>query len=345
MGQIQRRDSTPGAIANRVAAKHVFADYRDRKSPHTLRAQDSDLALFAQYLSEFDITTGSLNAEPEAWRVVTWGLVAGFVKWMIGMEYAIGSVNRALSTVKRYAELAFTTGSLSVEEHAMIKTVRGYGRTEGKRVNQKRKTAGLNTRVHDGKGRAFKKETAVLMSEAQAAALKQQPDTPQGWRDALMMCLLLDLGLRAGEAALLKVGSVDLAANTVTFHRPKVDKTQTHTLPPDLADTLRHWFEAGFAPPSPADFLLRRSRDGGQLGKPGMSERSITRRVSLLGEAVGLPGLSAHDCRHFWATLAARYETDPFALQEAGGWSSLAMPRRYIEEARVANQKVKLAAP
>jgi hypothetical protein len=34
--------------------------------------------------------------------------------------------------------------------------------------------------------------------------------------------------------------------------------------------------------------------------------------------------------------------TDPLALQEAGGWASLAMPRRYVERAKIANERVKL---
>jgi integrase len=55
-----------------------------------------------------------------------------------------------------------------------------------------------------------------------------------------------------------------------------------------------------------------------------------------------LKGLSAHDGRHSWATKAVRSGTDPFALQEAGGWNSLAMPRRYVEAARIANEGVKL---
>jgi integrase len=87
--------------------------------------------------------------------------------------------------------------------------------------------------------------------------------------------------------------------------------------------------------------LLRRSRKNDHLGMPGMTERGITLRVRVLGERVGLVGLSAHDCRHFWATSAARNGTDPFALQEAGGWSSLAMPRRYVEDQQIANEGVK----
>jgi integrase len=73
-----------------------------------------------------------------------------------------------------------------------------------------------------------------------------------------------------------------------------------------------------------------------------MSQRAITARVRLLGERLGILGLSAHDCRHYWATSAARHGTDPFVLQEAGGWSSLAMPRRYVEANDIANQGVRL---
>jgi integrase len=62
----------------------------------------------------------------------------------------------------------------------------------------------------------------------------------------------------------------------------------------------------------------------------------------MLGKEIGLDHLSAHDCRHYWATCAAKNGTDPFVLQEAGGWSSLAMPRRYIEDNEIANEGVKL---
>jgi len=53
-------------------------------------------------------------------------------------------------------------------------------------------------------------------------------------------------------------------------------------------------------------------------------------------------GLSAHDCRHTWATLATRSGTPLDRLQDAGGWASPTMPLRYIEVAKIANQGVRL---
>ena len=82
---------------------------------------------------------------------------------------------------------------------------------------------------------------------------------------------------------------------------------------------------------------------GGQLrGNRGMTARAITDRVRTLGAAVGLAGLSAHDLRHYWATRAARNGTPIDRLQDAGGWSSPAMPLRYVEAAKIANQGVLL---
>jgi len=55
-----------------------------------------------------------------------------------------------------------------------------------------------------------------------------------------------------------------------------------------------------------------------------------------------LIGLSAHDLRHYWATRAALNGTPLDRLQDAGGWSSPAMPLRYVENAKIANQGVLL---
>ena len=75
-----------------------------------------------------------------------------------------------------------------------------------------------------------------------------------------------------------------------------------------------------------------------------MTERAITGRVAILGEQLNIDKLSAHDCRHYWATHAVQQGTDAFALKDAGGWNSIAMPSRYVEAATVANDRVKLLA-
>jgi integrase len=327
----ERRIVLAGQAANLVAARRAFDDYRSRKADNTLRRQGADLALFAEYLVavEAKAEIESLATEPDAWQGVTWGIIEGFVRWQLSQGYAVGSINVRLATVKVYARLASKAGIIDAGEVALIGLVKGYGHQEGKRIDARREVSRI--------GR--KKARAVPLTRDQAIALKQQPDTPQGRRDALLMCLLLDHGLRCGEAVRLRVEEFDLEAQTLSFYRPKVDKRQIHAL---TTDTFRAaWVYLRRDAPLVGP-LWRGSRRGGELGEPELSEQAATARVKLLGEQIGIEGLSAHDCRHYWATRAAQSGTDPFSLQEAGGWSSLAMPRRYVDAARVANQKVRL---
>ena len=320
-----------GQAANKYAQAGAFDDYLSRKAPNTALAQRNDLAVFCAFLgavhagAEIPVDAVRLQREPEAWRGVTWGLVEAFIKWQLQQGHAVASVNRRLSTVKMYCKLATKAGVLDAQELALIRTVSGYGGQEAKRINQQRET----TRVGN------KKAAHVALTVEQAKALKNQPDTPQGRRDALLMCLLLDHGLRCGEAALLEVNDFNPKEGTLNFYRPKVDKEQTHKLTADTLRALRAWLDSGEVPALGP--VLRGSRKGGELTGAGMSERAITKRVRYLGEQIGIEGLSAHDCRHFWATFWAG-KVDLFRLQEAGGWNSLAMPRRYTEDAQIANE-------
>ncbi len=319
-----------GERANQAAAASRFADYRSRRADQTLRRQDADLQLFREFLAMYNVLTGNLAHEPAAWRPVTWGLVEAFVKWQIQQGYAIQTINVRLSSIKSYARLAMQAGALLPQEYALIRAVQGYSHREQNRIDSRRDV----TRI------GLKKAEPVKLTPEQAALLKQQPDTPQGRRDAFLMCLLLDHGLRVGEVAALAVSDFNLAAGELRFFRPKVNKEQIHHLTRPTLAALQAYHQHGDMPLQ--GLALRRSLRNEELGANGMSDRAITARVCFLGEKIGVVGLSAHDCRHFWATSAARHGTDPFVLQEAGGWSSLAMPRRYVEDNEIANEGVKL---
>lgn len=319
-----------GKAASKVAARHGFESYRNRLADETLRRQDADLGLFASFLHQLDLEVGDLAHDPQAWRGITWGLVEAFSQWQLHEGYAVPTINVHLSSVKTYTRLAFQAGMIPAEEYALIRAVRGYSRREQTRLDRRRERTRLGV----------KKSAPVKITTEQAKMLKRQPDTPQGRRDALIMCLLLDHGLRVGELAGIDADDLELEAGLLHFYRPKVNKQQIHKLSEDTLTAARAYKSHGDL--IPGEQLLRRSFKDENLGKPGLTVRSITQRVRLLGEVIGLPGLSAHDCRHYWATTAAKHGTNPFVLQEAGGWNSLAMPRRYVAEQTVANEGIKL---
>jgi integrase len=322
-----------GERANRAASGSRFQEYRSRRAEETLRRQDADLALFHEFLELVNLRTGDLAQSPQAWQPVTWGLVEAFVKWQLNEGYAIKSINVRLSTVKTYSRLAMQSGTLTPQEYALIRAVQGYSFREQVRIDQRRPVRRIG----------LKKQEPVKISAEQAVQLKQQPDTPQGRRDSLMMCLLLDHGLRVGEVIGLEIAHLNFEDDTLRFFRPKVNKVQVHRLSRDTRLALHKCRSNGDL--AAAGLLLRRSKKNEELGEPGITSRAVTARVCLLGERIGIVGLSAHDCRHYWATSAARGGTDPFVLQEAGGWSSLAMPRRYVDDNDVANEGIRLEPP
>lgn len=325
---VQSDSLSVGQLANEYAASNVFHDYHQKVTKNTLKRQEDDIKLFATFLRHVGMQKDNLMVDCVEWQDITFGLVETFKRWQVEQGYAIASINAHLSTVKVYAKLATKAGILSAEDYAMIKMVSGYRHKEGRNVDAKRE----QTRRPDAK-----KAVAVMLTSAHVKALKSQPDTSQGRRDAFLMCLLFDHGLRCGEVAALTPDSLNIAEGLLTFYRPKVDKTQMHQLTRDTLLAAMRYVEVA----KTKDKLLMGSRKGGKL-EGSMSERAITDRVRQLGEAIGVKGLSAHDCRHDWARDAIK-QTDVKALQQAGGWSSSAMPLRYADDAAIANEGVKLS--
>lgn len=329
-----------GQVANEYAAQSSFLDYRDGLTENTKRAHDKDLNSFESFLHDSGIATiENLNINPDSWQGVTFGLLEAFKRYLLKSSYAISTINRRLSTVRRYASLAFKAGVIDTTEHARIKTVTGYSGKQARNVDEKRE----QTRILNDKGQAVKKADNVQIGADIVGKLKDKHNlaTPLGLRNRAMMYILLDHGFRASEVVDLKVSDINLAEGTMTFYRRKVDKTQTHTLTAGtlkaLSDYMPSWLTGDMS-------LFTGVKRNGELTTKGITTRTVSRIVNELGKEHGIERLSAHDCRHSWATRAAKGGTSPFALQEAGGWNSLAMPRRYVDAQAVANEGVTLAS-
>ncbi len=319
--------------ASAVASQHTFELYRAKKSENTARVQLYAIRAFSDFLRTVGvhIDEDRLYYDPMCWADVSWGLVEAFNTWQLEKGVSISTINGRLSAVKTYAKLAGKAGALNTDEVQRIRLVTSYSRKAGKKADDNRDVTRIGS----------KKATHITITPKQAKQLKAHNiDTAQGARDALIMCILLDHGLRCGEVAGLLVTDFNVKAGELKFYRPKVDKVQTHRLTADTLTALLAYLDHAPA----MGGMIRSSRKGGKLTNTTMSGRAITKRVCYLGQKIGVAGLSAHDCRHYWATDAARNGTDAFKLQEAGGWSSLAMPRRYVEDAKIANQGVKLSA-
>jgi integrase len=144
-------------------------------------------------------------------------------------------------------------------------------------------------------------------------------------RDALLMCLLLDHGLRVGEVVILTRNQIHLRSRMLTCYRPKVDEPQNDRMTDDTLAAARAYLPMLSAK---------------QESLFGLVIISIQERIRTLGELVGIQGLSPHDCRHSWATRVASHRTPPDRLKQAGGWSNQQTSLRYIKESAIVHDGV-----
>lgn len=307
---------------NSEEGRAIFQAYKIQVADNTLERQAFDLALFERFLNEHHVNAVDLFNSPQAWRDVTWKAVQAFLMWMLSQGYAIGSVNVRLATIKRYASLAYQASVIDAEALNLIRTVRGYRNAHNV---DKRRTV---TRI------GAKKAQSVSLSKTQRRALKRRVNfTPQGACYTLLMCLLLDHGMRVSEVVDLEWDCINFESQTITFYRKKVNRTDTHKLTQNTyyaALDYRPFIIEG-------EKLIRPSRRGGKLVDRGGITRSAAEQiVKKLGAAIGIPNLSPHDCRHSWAT-EYKNKHDVFQLRDAGGWSSLMMPNRYVDRGKVSH--------
>lgn len=335
--------ATLGEIANGGAARESFRDYIQLKAANTLRRHKNDLTLFASFFTELagktkethfktvateiakglnefsgDLISASENLNPAAFQGITWGIVKKFRDYLLSQGYAINTINAKLSTIKIYCGLAAKAQVISEPELFMIKQVSGFAQREGKRVDEKRET----TRV------GHKKAAALMLTSGQAKQLKNQPATPQGQRDRLLMCLLIEHGLRVSEVAILNRDNLDFSGGVLEFYRPKTDNRGKHELTRDTLLAVAP-FAAAKGP------LVVASVKGGRLSDRAMTERAINKRVRFLAKRIGIDGLSPHDCRHYAATRLA-HQKNIKELMNIFGWTSAATAARYIEASDVA---------
>jgi integrase len=217
--------------------------------------------------------------------------------------------------VKAYCHLAYEVGILDIDTHTHIQGVKGIQRKQARNIDARRAVSRVG----------YKKAQAVDIPLELLPALKHPATGFLAKRDALLMCLLLDHGLRVGEIVILKRNHIHLRGRTLTFYRPKVDEPQTDRMTDDTLAAARAYLATL---PAKQESLF------------DLAIISVQERVRTLGELVGIQGLSPHDCRHSWATRAASHGTPLDRLKQAGGWSNIQTPLRYIKESAIANEGV-----
>lgn len=159
-------------------------------------------------------------------------------------------------------------------------------------------------------------------------------------RDAAIIYLFLDSGIRRAELTALKVDEVDLDHREVTV-LGKGRRTRTVSFGRKTAWALDR-------------YLTERSRHRqaedpalwlGEKGRGPMTGSGIFQMIQRRGERVGIDGLHPHVMRHTWAHMQKQANMSDDEIMKHAGWRSPQMLARYAastaaERARESNRRL-----
>ena len=255
-------------------------------------------------------------------------------------------------------------GTVDGKQARQNSTITGYDQKEGRNQDKKRSKS---------RRERSKKDKPTILTAAQADLLKKRPHTVQGQRDAeadklenrerpptaqnlrdaVLMALLIDHGMRISEVVLLKFGDIDSAFELIEFERPTADGTPAgigrHKLTADARHALMAWKSFLGAKAAADSPVIWSTGKGGILTRAGMTAIATSTRIRLLGVVLGLyreknvatkggqrkirqiGTLSAHDCRHYAAITMAERGVPARELMHFFGWASAETAMRYVE--------------
>ena len=121
----------------------------------------------------------------------------------------------------------------------------------------------------------------ISLTDQQARFLKHQPDTGQGLRDQVLMCLLLNEKLPVKMVSILRASAFDSAAKTLVL--PPGDDEEL-PLTEETYRVLREYVTRT----TPSVNLVQASVSNGELSGGGITPGAIYARVEHLGAALGL---------------------------------------------------------
>lgn len=151
-------------------------------------------------------------------------------------------------------------------------------------------------------------------------------------RDAALVQLLADSGMRRGEVAALTVADLHLEADGLLLVRGEGSKSKRDRIVPltrDAVAALDKYLRIRHSHPY-AEFPSL------WLGKRGrLSDSGILQVVERRGRQAGIPGLHPHRFRHTFAHRGSVGGLSPGTLMAIGGWKDIAMLQRYGRSAAV----------
>lgn len=249
--------------------RRLWASYLSTLSEHTRRAYTRDLEDLARHL-------GAADGLDTLRRLIEGGpgeantLALDYKGDLLRRELTPATINRRLAAVRSLVKLAKTSGLISWELSVRGERSKPYRDTKGP-------------------GRSGYQRLLQVLNGS---------ERPREKRDAAILHLLYDLGLRRGELARLDLSDVDLEAGTVQILGKGWRETEKRTLPEETKAALSRWLETRGGEPGPLFKNYDRRGGEGRLSYQGVYDVVLT-----LGARAGVK-IRPHGLRHAAITEA-----------------------------------------
>ena len=348
-----------------VINNNPFAEVFAEKSENTRKRYSKELRNFGAFLYPAAPQPPKM-LQPADWKGVTAQDIREYKNYLLYTRgLSVSSVNQTVFIVRSFGALSAAYDGMSeTEVFKATQKAKGIKSNAAENINELR-----------GATRASKKkETATIITKYQAERLKNEhADDMRGRRDALLMRLLLDLGLRISDVIALTMENINMETRTISLTTKKTKTPLNLYMTDDIYNAAVEYFEY-YTPPTPPTaktpippIWYGTTKSGRRIiahwvdvtdeygnilydenGEPlkkweGFNKHSAQMRVTALGAALGIEKFSAHDCRHYWVTAADKGGSSLLAITEAGGWTSPTMPMRYVNKSKISNSGINLA--
>lgn len=157
--------------------------------------------------------------------------------------------------------------------------------------------------------------------------------TDKGVRDAALVSLLVDSGLRAGEICRLRVTNAELELGLLTVVGKGGDEGAAY-FGRATAGRLEAWLEVRWDWAVVGVGTVFVSVGGNTPGRP-LTTRGLRMVLRRLGDQAGVRGVSPHAFRRAFACIGLEAGASSREVQMAGRWGDIRMVERYTPALRV----------
>lgn len=163
-------------------------------------------------------------------------------------------------------------------------------------------------------------------TETEIKALLNAPDknTFVGYRDFVIMLLLLDTGIRLSELTNIRLHDISLENNEIFITKGKGNKERTVYFQNKMKEHLKRYLK--IRGELDHDYLFI-----GRSDNP-LSNKAVQDRLTLYGNIAQInKRVSPHTFRHAFAKFYITNGGDAFSLQQILGHTSTEMTRKYVQ--------------